>query len=169
MLSRQFLRENPDVVREAMEKKGVTDVDLDRVLEVDEEWRRLKSRGDDLRRRRNEVSGRIGELKQEGKEAEAERAIEESGELKEELETVEARADELEAELEAALLEIPMVPHESAPVGEDESDNVERYRWGFDDLRDLPEGVVPHYDLGDPKILHVHSLWSVFRTGRSLE
>ena len=149
MLSRQFLRENPDVVREAMEKKGVTDVDLDRVLEVDEEWRRLKSRGDDLRQRRNEVSSRIGELKQEGKDEEAERAIEESGELKAELEEVEARADELEAELEEALLEVPMVPHESAPVGEDESDNVERYRWGFEDMRDLPEEVVPHYDLGE--------------------
>jgi seryl-tRNA synthetase len=149
MLSRQFLRENPETVREAMEKKGVTDVDLDHVLEVDEEWRRLKSRGDDLRQRRNEVSGRIGELKQEGKEEEAQRAIEESGELKAELDEVEARAEELESELEEALLEIPMVPHESVPVGEDESDNVERYRWGFEDLRDLPGEVVPHYDLGE--------------------
>ncbi len=149
MLSRQFLRENPETVREAMEKKRVTDVDLDHVLEVDEEWRRLKSRGDDLRQRRNEVSGRIGELKQEGKEEEAQRAIEESGELKAELDEVEARAEELESELEEALLEIPMVPHESVPVGEDESDNVERYRWGFEDLRDLPGEVVPHYDLGE--------------------
>ncbi len=149
MLSRQFLRENPEVVRDAMAKKGVTDVDLDRVLEVDEEWRSLKSRGDDLRQRRNEVSQRIGDLKREGKDEEAEAAIEESAELKEELESVEARADELESELEEALLEIPMVPHESAPVGEDESDNVERYRWGFEDLRDLPEEVVPHYDLGE--------------------
>ncbi|MFC6943054.1 serine--tRNA ligase [Salinirubellus sp. GCM10025818] len=149
MLSRQFLRENPETVREAMEKKGVTDVDLDHVLEVDEEWRRLKSRGDDLRQRRNEVSGRIGELKQEGEEEEAQRAIEESGELKAELDDVEARAEELESELEEALLEIPMVPHESVPVGEDESDNVERYRWGFEDLRGLPGEVVPHYDLGE--------------------
>jgi seryl-tRNA synthetase len=149
MLSRQFLRENPDTVRDAMEKKGVTDVDLDRVLEVDDEWRRLKSRGDDLRQERNEVSSRIGELKQEGKEEAAEEAIEESQELKAELEEVEARADELEAELEEALLEIPMIPHESAPVGEDESDNVERYRWGFEGMRDLPEEVVPHYDLGE--------------------
>jgi seryl-tRNA synthetase len=149
MLSRQFLRENPETVREAMEKKGVTDVDLDHVLEVDEEWRRLKSKGDDLRQRRNEVSGRIGELKQEGKEEEAQQAIEESQELKAELEEVEARADELESELEEALLEIPMIPHESVPVGEDESDNVERYRWGFEGMRDLPGEVVPHYDLGE--------------------
>jgi seryl-tRNA synthetase len=149
MLSRQFLRENPEVVREAMAKKGVTDVDLDHVLAVDEEWRSLKSRGDDLRQRRNEVSQRIGELKREGEEEAAQAAIEESGELKAELDEVEERADELEAELERTLLEIPMIPHESVPVGEDESDNVERYRWGFEDRRDLPAEVIPHYDLGE--------------------
>jgi seryl-tRNA synthetase len=149
MLSRQFVRENPDVVRDALEKKGVTDVDLDRVLEVDEEWRRLKARGDDLRHERNEVSQRIGELKREGEEEEAQAAIERSSELKSELEDVEERADDLEAELEAALLTLPQVPHESVPVGATEAENVERRREGFDDVRDLPAEVVPHYDLGE--------------------
>ncbi|WP_254536187.1 serine--tRNA ligase [Halomarina litorea] len=149
MLSRQFVRENPEVVRDALEKKGVTDVDLDRVLEVDDEWRELKARGDDLRHERNEVSGRIGELKREGDEEAAQEAIERSSELKDELETVEERADELEAELEAALLELPQIPHESVPVGQTEEENVERRREGFDDLRDLPADVVPHYDLGE--------------------
>ncbi|MEF8758128.1 MAG: serine--tRNA ligase [Halobacteriales archaeon] len=149
MISRQFLRENPDVVRDAIEKKGVEGVDLDRILEMDEEWRDLKAKGDDLRHRRNEISEQIGDLKREGKDEEAEEAIERSQELKEELETVEERADELEAELEAAMLEVPQIPYDGAPVGEDESDNVERWREGFDDLRDLPDEVVPHYDLGE--------------------
>jgi seryl-tRNA synthetase len=149
MLSRQFVRENPDVVRDAIEAKGVADVDLDRVLEIDEEWRELKSRGDDLRHERNQVSSRIGELKQRGDEEEAQAAIERSQELKAELETIEDRADELETELEAALLELPMIPHESAPRGDDESDNVEARREGFDDRRELPDPVVPHYDLGE--------------------
>ncbi|NHN42026.1 serine--tRNA ligase [Halorubellus sp. JP-L1] len=149
MLSRQYVRENPDVVRDAVDRKGVTDVDVDEILEIDEEWRELKAKGDDLRHQRNEVSRSIGELKQEGKDEEAEEAIERSQELKEELEDVEARADELETELHERLLEVPNVPHESVPTGADESDNVENYRWGFDDLRDLPETVVPHYDLGE--------------------
>jgi seryl-tRNA synthetase len=148
MLSRQFVRENPEEVRRALETKGV-DVDLDRILDVDEEWRQLKAKGDDLRHQRNEVSSQIGELKQAGEEEKAQAAIEESQELKDELETVEERADDLEAELEAALLEIPNVPHPDAPVGEDESDNVEVDRWGFEDRRELPEAVVPHYDLGE--------------------
>jgi seryl-tRNA synthetase len=149
MLSRQFVRENPETVREAMDAKGVTEVDLDHLLAVDEEWRELKAEGDDLRRQRNEVSSRIGRLKQKGKEEEAQQAIEESGELKAEIECVEERADKLEAELEELLLRVPNVPHDSVPVGDDEADNVERYREGFDDLRDLPAEVVPHYDLGE--------------------
>jgi len=149
MLSRQFVRENPEAVRDALDKKGVDDVNLDRVLEVDGEWRRLKARGDDLRHERNQVSGRIGELKQAGEEEAAQEAIERSQALKDELETIEDRADELETELEAALLELPQLPDESVPVGATEAENVERRREEFDDLRDLPDDVVPHYDLGE--------------------
>jgi seryl-tRNA synthetase len=149
MIDRTYLREHPDEVRWALDAKGVEGVDLDEVLAVDEEWRELKARGDDLRHERNEVSDRIGRLKAEGRDEEAEEAIERSQELKSAIHDVEQRADELEERLEAATLEIPNVPHESVPEGEDEADNVERYRRGFDDLRDLPEEVVPHYDLGE--------------------
>jgi seryl-tRNA synthetase len=149
MLSRQFVREHPETVRDAIAKKGVTGVDLDELLAVDERWRELKARGDGLRQERNEVSERIGELKREGEEEQAQAAIERSQELKAELAEVEDEADELESNLEELLLELPNVPHDSAPVGGGEADNVERYREGFDDLRDLPDPVVPHYDLGE--------------------
>jgi len=148
MLPRQFVRENPAEVRRALETKGV-DVDLDHVLEIDEEWRGLKATGDDLRRQRNEISSEIGELKRAGKDEEAEAAIEKSSGLKDELDELEARADELETELEAKLLALPNPPHPDAPVGADESDNVEIERWGFEDRRELPDPVVPHYDLGE--------------------
>ncbi|WP_227374872.1 serine--tRNA ligase [Haladaptatus halobius] len=149
MLDRKFIRERPDEVRAALENRGADDVDLDEFLDLDEEWRELKARGDDLRHERNEVSRSIGDLKQEGKDEEAEEAIERSGELKAELEEVEERASELDDELQERSLEIPNVPHESVPVGQDEEDNVEVRREGFDDLRDLPAEVVPHYDLGE--------------------
>ena len=149
MLSRQFVRENPNTVREALAHRGMDDVDLDEMLDIDEEWRELKSRGDDLRHEQNTVSNRIGELKRDGKDEEAEEAIERSQELKAELEKVEQRADELEAELEQRLLELPNVPQDDVPPGEDELDNEEVRRVGFDDARTLPEDVVPHYDLGE--------------------
>ena len=134
MLSRQFVRENPDEIRRALDTKGV-EFDLDRLLDVDEEWRTLKAEGDDLRRQRNEISSEIGELKRDGKDEAADAAIERSAELKSEIEAIEARAESLESELESALLELPNVPHPEAPVGEDEADNIERERWGFDDRR----------------------------------
>jgi len=149
MLSRQFVRDNPEAVREAIDLKGVEGVDLDEVLEIDAEWRELKAEGDRLRHERNEVSDRIGELKQAGEDEQAQEAIERSRELKSELDAVEEQADELESELEEWLLRIPNVPHESVPEGDDESDNVEDRRWGFEDRRALPEPVVPHYDLGE--------------------
>jgi len=149
MLSRQVVREQPEAVRDALRLRGVGDVDLDDLLEVDEEWRELKARGDDLRHQRNEVSDRIGRLKQEGKDDEAEAAIERSQELKSELEDVEVRADELEAELHERLLEIPNVPHEDVPPGEDELENEEIRRDGFGAVRELPDPVVPHYDIGE--------------------
>lgn len=150
MLPRQFVREHPDVVRETLEKRGMTDeVDLDRVLTIDEEWRELKARGDEFRHERNEVSERIGQLKRDGKEEKAQQAIERSQELKAELDTVEERAEELNEELEAALLELPQILHESVPPGEGEEDNVELRREGFDDLHQLPSEIVPHYELGE--------------------
>jgi seryl-tRNA synthetase len=150
MLSRQFVREHPDEVRDTLEKRGMADeIDLDHVLTIDEEWRELKARGDDLRHERNEVSRRIGELKREGSEEAAQEAIERSQELKAELESVEERADELEPELDEALLELPQILHESVPPGDGEEDNVELRREGFDDGHSLPSPVVPHYELGE--------------------
>ncbi len=148
MLSRQFVRENPEAVRNALETKGV-DVDLDRILEIDAEWRSLKVEGDELRHERNEVSSQIGRLKQEGNDDEAQAAIDRSTELKSELQAIESRADELEAELEDALLTLPQLPDESVPVGDSEDENVERRREGFDELRELPDEIIPHYDLGE--------------------
>lgn len=150
MLSRQFVREHPDVVRDTLEKRGMADeIDLDRVLTIDTEWRDLKARGDDLRHERNEVSQQIGELKREGQEEKAQEAIERSQELKDELESVEERADELESDLDTALLELPQILHESVPPGDGEEDNVERRREGFDNAHSLPSSIVPHYELGE--------------------
>jgi len=149
MLSRQFVRENPETVRETLERRGIEDVDLKEILALDEEWRELKSRGDDLRHEQNQVSSRIGELKREGDEEAAQEAIERSGELKDELEEVESRADDLEDELESRLLELPNIPQDDIPEGDDELDNEEIRRVNFDDLRDMPEEVVPHYDIGE--------------------
>jgi seryl-tRNA synthetase len=150
MLGRQYVREHPEEVRAALEERGMAeDVDLDAILEIDAEWRELKARGDELRHERNEISERIGELKREGAEEAAEEAIERSAALKEELASVEERADDLESRLLDALLELPNVPQESVPIGDDEADNVELDRVGFEERRVDADDVTPHYELGE--------------------
>ena len=147
MLDRATLREDTDRVRQSLIDRGVTDVDLDELIRLDEEWRDLKATGDGLRGERNRVSERIGKLKREGKDAEEE--IARSSELKQELEDVEKRAKALREELDERLLTIPQVPQSSVPVGDDETDNVEHRREGFADLRSLPASLTPHYELGE--------------------
>ena len=149
MLDRRLIREDVETLEWAIDVKGVDDVDLDRIREIDVEWRELKATGDDLRRQRNETSRAIGELKQRREHDAAESMIEKSAELKDELEDVEARAEALEEELDERMLGLPMIPADDVPVGEDESDNVEVRRWGFEELRELPDPVVPHYELGE--------------------
>ncbi|MFA9428118.1 serine--tRNA ligase [Natronorubrum bangense] len=148
MHDRTYLRENTDAARDALDNRGA-DVDLDEILEIDERWRELKARGDDLRHDRNEITTQIGKLVAAGKDEEREEAIARSKELKAEIEDVESEAAELKEELKERLLEVPQIPHESVPLGVDERHNVEDRRWGFDDLRALPEDVTPHYELGD--------------------
>ena len=149
MLDRRTVREETERLRWALDVKGIDDVDLDDILDTDEAWRDLKARGDTLRHQRNETSRRIGELKREGHDEEAEEAIAESTAIKEELEAVETEASTLEAELDRFLLELPNIPYEDAPIGDDESDNVEVRREGFETVRTLPDAIIPHYEVGE--------------------
>ncbi|THE66691.1 serine--tRNA ligase [Salinadaptatus halalkaliphilus] len=148
MIDRTYLREHPEEVREALDNRGA-DVDLDGILELDERWRELKARGDSLRHDRNRINEKIGKLVGKDNEDEREEAIERSRELKSELVEVEEEANAKKDELDRRLLEIPQIPHESVPLGVDERHNVEDRRWGFDDDHELPETVVPHYELGE--------------------
>ncbi|NKE35187.1 serine--tRNA ligase [Natronococcus sp. JC468] len=148
MIDRTLLREDPDAVRDALENRGA-DVDLDELIEIDERWRELKARGDELRHERNQVTERIGKLVAEGKQDEKDEAIEQSKELKSEIEDVEDEAADLGRELRERMLEVPQIPDESVPLGLDERHNVEDRRWGFDDLRVDADAITPHYELGE--------------------
>ncbi len=149
MLDRQFVRENPDTVEQALKLRGIDSINVERLVALDQLWRDRKARGDDLRCQRNQLTERIATLKKKGKEEQAEELIERSKALKTELAQVEAVAAELEAKLQECLLELPNIPQDRVPCGEGESDNEEIRRHGFEGKRELPEAVVPHYDIGE--------------------
>ncbi len=122
------------------------DVDAYRALET--ERKALQTRTEELQSQRNSVSKQIGMLKGKGQHAEADAAMAQVGALKAELEAGAARLEVIQAELQSMLMSVPNLPHESVPVGSDESANVEVRRWGSPRSFDFP--VRDHVDLGAP-------------------
>jgi len=118
MLSLQFIRENPDIVRTAVAKKNVA-LDLDALLALDGAVRTLKTRVDGLRAERNAISDGFKSAAPEERPALGAKAKAIGAEIAE----VEGALGEQQAELEALLLRVPNIPWEGAPVGPDESFN----------------------------------------------
>lgn len=118
MLDIRFIRENVEVVRRAIAEKNV-DVDLDRLLRLDEELRSANRRVNDLRTRKNALSDRFAEATPAEKSA----LSEESREISRALTEVEAERSETEAALRAIALTVPGIPDPGAPVGPDSSSN----------------------------------------------
>ncbi|MDB4895195.1 MAG: serS [Firmicutes bacterium] len=143
MLDLKFVRQNPDVVREALVNKGVT-VDLDRILALDVERRQILNEVEQLKAKRNEVSKQVGALKKQGQDASA--VIAEMGDIGERIKALDERVREVEEELQALMYTLPNIPSPEAPVGRDENDNVEVAQWGAP--RAFAFAPKPHWEVG---------------------
>lgn len=119
MLSLTFIRENADAVRTAAAQKNAA-VDVDRLLELDGEVRSLKSRIDELRRQRNEISASFKTADPADRPALGAKAKAFGAQAAE----AEAALAEKSEALNGLLLRVPNVPWDGAPVGPDESANV---------------------------------------------
>ncbi|MDE6775225.1 MAG: serine--tRNA ligase [Ruminococcus sp.] len=132
MIDIKFLRENPEIVKENIRKK-FQDKKLelvDKVIELDEQSRKAKAEGDELRSRRNAISSKIGELKRNGQHEEAEKIMAEVATIKTRLPELEKLEAELEEEVRKIMLVIPNIIDESVPIGRDDKENVEVERFG---------------------------------------
>ena len=134
MLDIAFIRSNPDVVKQAAKNKGI-DVDIDKLLEVDERRRKLITTADELRARRNELSSSIPKLQGEEKQ----QTIVESKRIGAVIPTVEAELNDVAAEFDALMYVVPSVPAPEVPIGEGEEDNQEISRWGEPRKFDFPQ------------------------------
>ncbi|HEY8394021.1 MAG TPA: serine--tRNA ligase [Thermaerobacter sp.] len=144
MLDLKFVRQHPDIVREALRRRRVDDVDLEGLLAADEEWRRNLHRLEELRARRNETSEEIGRRRRAGEDASA--LIEEMRRVGEEIKRLEETVRQLQASIEERLLRLPMIPDPDVPEGDDERDNVEIRRWGEPRAFDFEPRA--HWELG---------------------
>src|SRR5947209_5213179 len=131
MLSLAFIREHPDAVRKAAAEKNAP-LDLDRLLALDGEVRGLKTRIDELRRQRNEISASFKSADPAERPALGQKAKALGAETAE----AETALAEKSAELDALMLRVPNIPWDGAPVGPDESANIVVRQ----------EGAPPHFD-----------------------
>jgi len=144
MLPRELLREEAERVREALAARGADASALERWTALDIERRAALVEVEELKRRRNDASREIGRIKGSG--GDAADAIAAVAGLKEEIAGVEGRVAAAEEELATIELGLPNLPHESVPVGADESANrVERTVGEPPELDFEPQA---HWDLG---------------------
>ena len=144
MLDLKFVRENPQIVREAIALKSEP-ADLDRLLELDRERRRLLQKTEELKQLRNQVSREIGRARTDPA------AVQQK---KEEMRRVSTRIKEFDdglrrfdEEMEKIALRLPNIPDPAVPPGKDEADNKEIRAWGTPpEFSFTPQ---PHWDLGE--------------------
>jgi seryl-tRNA synthetase len=130
MLDLNYVRENLEKVRAGLQTRGVAPDALDNFAADDAERRRIIAESDQLNATRNTASREIGALMKEGKRDEADARRREVNELKERIAELDHGRDEAETRMRDMLTTLPNIPHESVPVGKDETANVEVRRWG---------------------------------------
>ncbi len=141
MLDIKFVRENPEIVKENMRKK-FQDAKLplvDQAIELDEKNRKIKGEVEALRAERNAASKQIGGLMAKGLRDEAEKLKEEISKKAARTEELDAEEKQVEEELKNVMMKIPNIIDDSVPVGKDDSENVERQRFG--------EPVTPDFEV----------------------
>lgn len=147
MLDLNFVRENLDQVKAALEKRGKPSAALDDFAQADTERRRVIAESDELNARRNTASREIGALMKEGKKEAGDERRKEVGELKDRIAELDQLREQSETRMRELLSTLPNMPHESVPVGKDEAANVEVRRWGTPPQFDFEPK--DHVDLGN--------------------
>ncbi|NLK08314.1 MAG: serine--tRNA ligase [Firmicutes bacterium] len=143
MLDLRLIRQNPDLVKEAVARRGA-DVSIDQLLQLDTERRGLLTELEQMKAERNTVSERIGHLRKAGQDADE--LIKSMKTLSEAIKKGDDKQRLLEQQIGDIMLAMPNIPHSTVPFGKDETDNVEVSRWGTP--RQFDFDPKPHWDLG---------------------
>src|SRR5271165_6838392 len=146
MLDLNFVRDNLALVEEKLRLRGMNPAEvLKDFRAIDSGRRQAITAAETLQARRNRTSQEIAKLKKSGQDASAQ--INETKELREQIQESEKKAAEQEARLREILTSIPNLPHHSVPVGKSVEDNVEARRWGTAPQFDFKPK--PHWELGE--------------------
>jgi seryl-tRNA synthetase len=147
MLDLNYVRENLEAVKTALQNRNFSIESLEKFVELDETRRRVIGEADAINQKRNSSSKEIGALMQAGKRDEAEAKKAEIAGLKDEQSELETKRDEAEAQMRELLSGLPNIPAEEVPVGADETANVEVKKWG--EAKEFDFEPKDHVDLGE--------------------
>lgn len=146
MLSLTLLRDKPEFIVERLavkhfDAKGV----VDRILQLDEDRRKVQAELDQLLNQQNTIARQVGELYKTGKKAEADDLKNKSSALKATSAELDRRLGELESALQDELVKLPNLPSEKVPKGRTPEDNEVVHQEG--EIPVLPAGAKPHWEL----------------------
>jgi len=144
MLDIKQLRNNIQEVAEKLKKRGFT-LDIAAFEKLENLRKELQTKTQTLQSQRNQYSKEIGMKKTKGESANE--AMAKVAEISKSVKECEAELTELQNKLDAFLLTIPNIPHESAPFGRGEKDNVEVRKWG--EPKEFSFAAKDHVDLGE--------------------
>ncbi|MEN0650892.1 serine--tRNA ligase [Caldifermentibacillus hisashii] len=143
MFNIKLLRENFEEVKAKLQHRGEDLGDLEKFSELDQKRRTLIVETEQLKKKRKDVSAQIAVLKKENKDAED--LVVEMREVGDQIKELDEELRVIEEELNALLLSIPNLPHETVPIGDTEDDNVEIRKWG--ELPQFDFEPKPHWDV----------------------
>jgi len=144
MLDLKFIRENPDLIRSAIENKN-ENADVDKILEIDDQRRRIISEVEELKALRNKVSEQIAVKKKNKEDAAGD--IEQMKEVGQKVASLDGELRSVKDALDFHMLRVPNIPHESVPIGKDEESNETIKEWGTIPQFDFEPK--PHWELGE--------------------
>jgi len=147
MLDIRFIRDNLEMVKQAMQDLQAFDAPVDRALALDDERREILVELENLRARRNTDSRRIGQLLREGQPEAAAALKAELADLPNGIKALEERLAQVDPALRDALLRIPNLPLPQVPVGKDDSENLVSRVEGQPRAFDFTPR--PHWEIGE--------------------
>jgi seryl-tRNA synthetase len=145
MLDIKLIRDNPELVRQALEKRGYSldsIVALDKILGMDSHYRSLLRQTEELRAQHNEASKQLSTSKEKPPQR-----IAQMRQLGEQISSLQQQTKEAKANLDSLLLELPNIPHPSVPLGKGADDNVVVRTWGKP--QEFSFKPLPHWELGE--------------------
>jgi seryl-tRNA synthetase len=144
MLDARFVREHIDVIKKSLVERNAS-IQFDEFLRLEEQRRTLLKEAEELRNKRNVVSEEVGKLRKQKQDAA--KLIEEMKGVSDRIKELDEKLKSLDESTNEFLLNVPNIPHESVPVGRDETENVVVRRWA--EPRQFDFEPLNHWDIGE--------------------